>query len=260
MSFDTHSGADYGLIGRPLGHSQSKAFFTRLFAEEGCNERYENFELDELSADTLHAVFAANRRLKGFNVTAPYKIAIMGFLEKLSSESERTGAVNTVKIHRNAAGEITLLEGHNTDVTGFRESVLPMAEQLADGRGALVLGTGGASKAVLDALRQLGVRATLVSRSKRLGAIGYNEIDSEILRNNPLIINATPLGTYPNTEECPPLPYSLITRQNLCHDLVYNPAETEFMRRCAAQGAVVKNGLEMLHSQALASLKIWRTP
>lgn len=261
MTLHQHIGADYGLIGRPLEHSRSKAFFARLFANERSNERYENFELDELSADTIRNMLAANPALRGFNVTAPYKVEIMSFLDSLSPESERTGAVNTVKIIRNTVGDICALEGYNTDVAGFRESVREMAEALASGEGAIVLGTGGASKAVAEALRQLGIRTTHVSRAKQNdGIISYGDIDSAIIAANKLIINATPLGTYPNTDECPPFPYRLLTEKNLCHDLVYNPDETEFMRRCSAMGAKVKNGLEMLHLQALASLKIWRTP
>ncbi len=252
------SQTDYGLIGRPLGHSQSKAFFTGLFAEKGSSESYDNFELDALTPASLYSLVLLNRRLKGFNVTAPYKEEIMQYLDRISPEAERAGAVNTVKIIRDGSGRVLALEGYNTDVEGFRKSVQPMAARLQSGQGALVLGTGGASKAVIAALASLGIPAIRVSRA-RSGEriINYSEIDAALISANPLIINATPVGTWPDTEACPPLPYHLISESVMCHDLVYNPAETTFMKRCREQGADVKNGLEMLHNQAIASLNIW---
>ncbi len=252
------STTDYGLIGRPLAHSQSKAFFTRLFAEEGSGESYDNFELQELTPQALYGLVLLNPQLKGFNVTAPYKVAVMDYLDSIDSAAERVGAVNTVKIERDATGRVTALCGFNTDVEGFRESVRPMAERLAPGAGALILGTGGASKAVAEALSQLGVKALKVSHSGK-GDLTYDDITAEVLAKCPLVVNATPLGTYPDTASCPPFPFGLLRPGMMCHDLVYNPAETEFMRRAAAQGAEVKNGLEMLHRQALASLAVWRT-
>ena len=254
------SDTDYGLIGRPLAHSQSKAFFTELFAATGSDESYDNFELSELSPATLYQLVLLNPRLKGFNVTAPYKVDVMQYLDRISQEACSAGAVNTVKIIRADDGRMLGLEGYNTDVEGFGESVAAMVSKLRDGQGALVLGTGGASKAVTAALSRLGIKSTLVSRTRRgNGIIGYSDINAALLQGNPLIVNATPAGTWPDTESCPPFPYELITEGMMCHDLVYNPSETTFMKRCAARGAEVKNGLDMLHSQALASLSIWRT-
>lgn len=256
---ETFSSTTYGLIGRPLGHSQSKAFFTRYFAETGAtDESYDNFELPALTPQTLYALMLMNPRLRGFNVTAPYKLEIMQFLDSLTPEAEAVGAVNTVRIRRDTTGRVTALEGHNTDVEGFRESVRPMAERLNPGRGALILGTGGASKGVAEALRQLSVDYIKVSRTPADGQISYADITSDVLARYPLIINATPLGTYPAVDTCPPIPYTLLDSSIMCHDLVYNPAETAFMRRAAAHGAGVKNGLEMLHGQAMASLRFWR--
>ena len=161
----TLSDTDYGLIGCPLGHSQSKSFFTELFARTGSGERYDNFELAELSPEALYSLVLLNPKLKGFNVTAPYKVDIMQYLDHISPEAERAGAVNTVKIIRAADGRVLSLEGYNTDVDGFKESVADMTSRLSDGQGALVLGTGGASKAVAEALRQLGIGSLRVSLS-----------------------------------------------------------------------------------------------
>ena len=248
----------YGLIGRPLAHSKSKAFFTALFAENGSTESYDNFELQALTPEALYGLVLLNPHLRGFNVTAPYKEEIMAFLDSVSDNAAHVGAVNTVKIERDATGRVTALRGFNTDVEGFRESVRSMVEK-ATHKGALVLGTGGASKAVAEALAQLGVSVLRVSRSKSGdGLVTYAGITPELVKSHPLIVNATPMGTFPAVDTCPPFPYELLHGNNFSHDLVYNPAETEFMKRCAARGAEVKNGLEMLHRQALASLEIWR--
>ncbi|MDE6197526.1 MAG: shikimate dehydrogenase [Muribaculaceae bacterium] len=254
------SDTDYGLIGRPLGHSKSKEFFTAYFAAQGSKESYDNFELPALTPEALYSLVLLNPQLKGFNVTAPYKVEIMQYLDRISPEAAEAGAVNTVRIVRDSGGRVTALEGYNTDVEGFRQSVLPMTEEMPEGSGALILGTGGAAKAVATALGKLGIRHTFVSRSTSASdTIGYDDITADVIAANPLIINATPLGTYPDAESCPPLPYGLIDSSCFCHDLVYNPATTEFMRRSAERGAKVKNGLEMLHRQAMASLNIWKT-
>lgn len=258
MTQNTFSTTTYGLIGRPLGHSQSKSFFTRLFAQEGSSESYDNFELEKLTPEALYSMVLMNPKLKGFNVTAPYKEEIMQYLDSMDENSTRVGAVNTVKIRRDESGMVLGLDGYNTDVEGFRESVRPLVDAV-NAKGALILGTGGAAKAVAESLRQLGVAVLGVSRSKTgEGYISYDGLTPEIVAAYPLIVNATPLGTFPKTDLFPPFPYQYITSANACHDLVYNPAETMFMKMCRARGAKVKNGLEMLHGQALASLKIWR--
>lgn len=259
MNLPSLSHTTYGLIGYPLGHSQSKAFFTQLFAERKSRESYDNFELPRLSSEALYRLVLLNPELRGFNVTAPYKVEIMQYLDSISPGARSAGAVNTVKIIRADDGRVLALEGYNTDVEGFRESVRPLAERLPRGAGALILGTGGASCAVAAALSQLGVPSLKVSRGKTAtDLIGYGDIDAALLDRYPLVINATPAGTWPHTDECPPFPYGLLGARNMCHDLVYNPAETKFMKECSARGATVKNGLDMLHRQALASLNIWK--
>lgn len=253
------STTDYGLIGHPLGHSFSKSFFTELFAREKSGETYDNFDLPELTPEALYSLVLMNPNLKGFNVTSPYKQTIIPFLDSLSPEAEMVGAVNTVKIIRDDTGMVRRLEGYNTDVEGFRSSVATMAASLAPGRGALILGTGGASKAVAEALRQLGVPSRFVSRSKKgEDTITYSDIDPTVIADYPLIINATPAGTFPDVDSMPPFPTQLLGPWTMVHDLVYNPAQTKLMRLAAQKGATVKNGLEMLHAQALASLNIWK--
>ncbi len=256
---DRLSTTDYGLIGHPLGHSQSKAFFTELFARENSTCSYDNFDLPELSPQALYTLLLLNPCLKGFNVTAPYKEAIIPFLDSISPEAERAGAVNTVVVERSDSGAVLALHGYNTDVEGFARSVAPMVERLQPGQGALVLGTGGASKAVVAALDKLGVKAICVSRAKKgADTIGYGDIDAALLAANPLVINATPAGTYPDVTGAPPFPANLLGPWCMVHDLVYNPAETRLMALAAERGAKTKNGLDMLHNQALASLEIWR--
>lgn len=257
MNNPTLSNADFGLIGYPLGHSFSKMFFTRLFREDGSGRTYENFELPELTAEALYSLVLMNPKLKGFNVTAPYKEAILPFLDSTDELAREVGAVNTVKIRRAPDGRVVGLDGYNTDVRGFLQSILGM---LGGDRpsGALILGTGGASKAVAVALHRLAIPTRFVSRSKSdASTITYSQIDADILREFPLIVNATPLGTYPNTDACPPIPYDLLTADNLCFDLVYNPETTKFMAQAAEKGAKVKNGLEMLFGQAIEALDIW---
>lgn len=257
MNTGSISYSDFGLIGYPLGHSFSKRFFTDLFEQDGSGRSYENFEIPELTPEALYRIVMLNPKLKGFNVTAPYKQEIMQYLDRTDALAAEVGAVNTVKIIRSDDGRVKALEGFNTDVVGFRESVLSMLEDCRPA-GALILGTGGASRAVAVALNSLGIEATFVSRRKRSdGCILYQDIDSATITACPLIVNATPAGTYPDTDSCPPFPYELLGPANYCHDLVYNPQETLFMKKCAAQGAAVKNGLEMLVGQAIAALRIW---
>lgn len=253
------SDADFGLIGYPLGHSFSKMFFTQLFRQDGSARSYENFELPQLTAEALYSLVLMNPRLKGFNVTAPYKEAILPFLDSTDDLAREVGAVNTVKIRRAPDGRVVALDGYNTDVRGFLQSILEMLDGERPA-GALILGTGGASKAVAVALHRLAIPTRFVSRTKSdAETITYGQIDAATLKQFPLIVNATPTGTYPNTDTCPPIPYDLLTADNLCFDLVYNPETTKFMTLAAQRGAKVKNGLEMLFGQALESLNIWTT-
>ncbi len=193
--------ADFGLIGYPLGHSFSKMFFTRLFTEDGSGRVYENFELPELTSESLYNIILMNPDLIGFNVTAPYKQAIIPFLDSVDELASEVGAVNTVKIIRADGGRLKALEGYNTDVRGFGESV---ASFLGEARpAALILGTGGASHAVEVALHRMGICTTLVSRSKKgQGIITYDDIDAATLRDNQFIVNATPLGTFRTPTVC----------------------------------------------------------
>lgn len=251
MKLPELSTTEYGLIGHPLGHSYSK----KLFNSRGIS--YENFDLAELTPASVYQLVLLNPRLKGFNVTLPYKQAIIPFLDKLNDVAEKAGAVNTVKIRRDADGRLLGLDGYNTDVEGFRNSVKPFADALGACK-ALILGTGGASKAVAVALESLGVDYKFVSRGKHgADTLAYGDLTREVMTEHLLIVNTTPLGTFPDTKSCAPIPYDLITPAHKCFDLVYNPAVTEFMRRCAEQGAEVKNGEEMLRGQAEAAYNIW---
>ena len=257
MTTDKLSDIDYGLIGYPLGHSFSKKFFTELFAKEGKNLKYDNFELPQLDPAALYSLVLLNPKLRGFNVTAPYKEAIMEYLDSVEGVAAEIGAVNTVKVVRDDTGRVLRLEGYNTDVTGFRESLRPLVEGM-EGAGALVLGTGGASKAACEGLRQLGLQPVRVSRShKDADTLLYSDLDAATMAAHPVVVNCTPLVTAPATDGCAPLPFDLLPEGAVCFDMVYNPAETTFMRRAAAHGARTKNGLEMLHRQALASRDIW---
>lgn len=236
----------FGLLGYPLGHSFSRAFFTDKFAREGIDAEYLNFELPDIAA--LPALIAEHPALCGFNVTIPYKQAVIPYLDDLSSEASAIGAVNTVKIDGNR------LIGHNTDIIGFRDSLRPLLQP--HHTRALVLGTGGASRAVVHALDTLGITWRYVSRK---GSFSYSALTPAILASYTLIINCTPLGMSPNIDNCPDIPYEALTPRHLLFDLVYNPEETLFLRRGRERGAVTKNGLEMLHLQALAAWRIWNS-
>lgn len=245
--------ADFALIGFPLGHSFSAAFFRDRFAADGSGRSYVNHPIERLDADSLAAFLNAHPRLKGFNVTAPHKEAIMPFVE-LDSAAAAVGAVNTVKISRQE-GEIKLT-GYNTDVIGFRDAILPML--CSDDSRALVLGTGGASKAALAALEGMGLEVKRVSRSARQGAATYAELP-ELLKTYTVVVNATPAGTWPDIDKAPDIPYELLDSRHKCFDMVYNPERTLFMQLSAARGAAVQNGYKMLVGQALAALKIWES-
>lgn len=241
---------EFALIGRTLGHSFSADYFNRKFAALGIDAHYSLMPLPSL--DGLRQLIDERLSLEGFNVTIPYKEAIIPLLDCLSDEAARIGAVNTVKVTRTEKG--TMLCGYNTDATGFGESIYPFRELPGD---ALVCGTGGAMKAVAYVLRSQGRRFTVVSRSAGKADITYSEITEELMNRCRLIINATPAGTWPDTESCPPLPYDLITGRHIAIDLVYNPPVTAFLSKALARGAIVRNGLTMLHSQAEAAWKIW---
>ena len=241
----------YGLIGYPLGHSFSISYHNQRFADEGIDAKYLNFEIP--SIDELPEVLSLHPELKGLNVTIPYKEKVMRFLDYVSPEARAIGAVNVIRVEHQ--GKKTILKGYNSDVIGFTQSIESMLEDYH--KKALILGTGGASKAVNYGLRSLGLETVFVSRYERPDTIQYDKITPEVVQEYNVIVNCTPLGMYPKTDECPPLPYEALTERNILYDLIYNPDETLFMRKGAEHGAEVKNGLEMLLLQAFASWEMW---
>ena len=241
----------FGLIGRTLQHSFSQTYFTQKFYSQGLTDdhRYDLFELADIHE--LPALLRAHPNLVGLNVTVPYKESVVTYLDELDPSAARVGAVNVIK--RLPDGR---LRGHNTDVVGFRESLRPFFPDAAGSR-ALVLGAGGAAKAVGVALTDLGIAYWSVTRNPLGPGLTYDELTPELLAVHPLIINATPLGTYPHVDECPRLPYEALGPQHYLYDLVYNPSETLFMARGRAAGTQTKNGFEMLQRQAEAAWDIW---
>lgn len=242
----------YGIIGFPLGHSFSRGFFTEKFLREGIDAMYSNYEIPNI--DQLQTILDSNTHLVGLNVTIPHKQSIIPLLSAISDEAKAIGAVNVVKVIRNK-DEVSL-KGYNSDVVGFINSIKPLLNPDLH-RKALVLGTGGASKAIVYGLNKLGIKTQLVSRSKQSDTITYEELDKQLLDEYKVIVNCSPLGTFPNVEEAPAIPYELLSADQLLYDLVYNPAETEFLKRGKAKGAKIKNGAEMLELQAIEAWKIW---
>jgi shikimate dehydrogenase len=241
--------ARYGLIGYPLTHSFSPAYFGDKFARGKTDAIYEKYELTDIAG--FPSLLASHPDLKGLNVTIPYKSAVIPFLDELSDAARQIGAVNCIQIRDGK------LKGHNTDVIGFGKSLAPLLGPYH--RLALVLGTGGSSHAVQYVLQDLDIPFTLVSRSAHTGQFTYDDLNEAIISEHLLIINTTPLGMYPNIISCPPIPYAAVTEQHLLYDLIYNPEETAFLKKGREQGAMVKNGLEMLHLQAEASWEIWNS-
>lgn len=235
----------FGLIGKDLSHSFSKNYFTKKFLSENITDaEYLNFELKNISDFKL---LINKNNLSGLNVTIPYKESIIPFLDELSEAAKQIGAVNTIQFINNK------LTGHNTDYIGFTETILPL---LKKENNALILGNGGASKAIQFALNRLNIQYKIVSRNT---SFNYLDISKEITEYHNIIINTTPLGTFPNTEEKPPIPYELLNKNHVLYDLVYNPAETQFLKLGKQKNCQVKNGLEMLKKQAEASWNIWNS-
>ena len=241
----------YGLIGYPLGHSFSVNYFNQKFADEGINAKYINFEIP--TVEQIIEVVSANPELKGLNVTIPYKERVIEYLDQLSPEARAIGAVNVIRVTHDG-GKIHM-KGFNSDVIGFTQSIEPMLENYH--KKALVLGTGGASKAICYGLKSLGLETVCVSRYERPETICYKDITSEVVQEYNVIVNCTPVGMFPKTNQCPQLPYEALTDRNILYDLIYNPNETLFMKKGAERGAQVKNGLEMLLLQAFASWEMW---
>lgn len=241
----------YGLIGYPLGHSFSISYFNEKFQNEGIDAMYENFEIPQI--ENLVEVLNVNPELKGLNVTIPYKEKVLNYLDNVSPEARAIGAVNVIKVDHN--GNDITLTGYNSDVIGFTKSIEPMLQRYH--KKALILGTGGASKAINYGLKSLGLETVYVSRYERPGTICYKDITPEVVKEYNVIINCTPVGMFPKTDECPDLPYEAMDNHTILYDLIYNPDETLFMNRGKQYGATVKNGLEMLLLQAFASWDFW---
>jgi shikimate dehydrogenase len=244
----------FGLIGYPLTHSFSKKYFNNQFEREGTADcKYELFPLSNINE--FSALLKANPMLKGLNVTIPHKISVLPFLNEIDVAAAAIGAVNCIAFEfRN---QQQWLKGYNTDAFGFSESLKPFLK--AGHQRALILGDGGAAKAVKYVLNQLGITFQTVVRTAAEGAITYNKLTADIMLNHEIIINTTPLGTYPDISSAPAIPYELLTKEHLVYDLVYNPEETSFLQKAKLRGAVVKNGLEMLHLQADKAWAIWNS-
>lgn len=242
----------YGLIGYPLGHSFSKNFFNEKFHSENIDAEYVNFEIPTI--EDFNKIIKANPTLCGLNVTIPYKEQVIGYLDELDKDAAAIGAVNVIKIER-IKGK-TRHTGFNSDVMGFTQSIESLLEP--HHKKALILGTGGASKAINYGLHKLGLETKFVSRSKRNeNTITYDDITPEIMEEYKVIVNCTPTGMYPKADECPNIPYDLLTPEHLLYDLLYNPDTTLFMKNGSDRGAIVKNGLEMLLLQAFGAWDIW---
>ncbi|MDD3387910.1 MAG: shikimate dehydrogenase [Prevotella sp.] len=243
----------YGLIGKHLGHSFSIGYFNEKFQSEGIDATYENFEIS--TVDGIREIIDTNPELKGLNVTIPYKEEVINYLDFVSPNAREIGAVNVIKVvHK---GKKTILKGYNSDIIGFTRSIEPILKPYH--KKALILGTGGAAKAVMTGLKSLGVETLMVSRSTRPNTIRYEQLTPNLVQEYNVIVNCTPLGMYPKVNEFPQLPYEGMNEKNLLYDLIYNPDETMFMRKGKAQGAVTKNGLEMLLLQAFASWEFWNS-
>lgn len=241
----------YGLIGFPLGHSFSRNFFNEKFENEGIKAKYINFEIPKI--EDLPEILASNPELKGLNVTIPYKQKVMAYLDELSPEAKAIGAVNVIRVSHK--GKDVVLKGFNSDVIGFTRSIEPMLEPAH--KKALILGTGGASKAIEYGLKTLGLETLFVSRTKKENTITYEEVTPEIIKEYNVIVNCTPLGMYPKADTCPDIPYEAMDGHTILYDLIYNPDETLFLTKGAKHGATTKNGLEMLLLQAFASWDFW---
>lgn len=242
-----------GLIGFPLGHSFSKNYYLNKFEKE--NIKGIDYDLYPLqSMEEFRRLFQEDSSFLGFNVTIPHKQAVLPLMSELSEEAHAIQAVNCITISRDADG--IQLKGYNTDAYGFEASLKPLLNE--NHRQALVLGNGGAAKAVIYTLKKLGIPYLLVSRSKDHGDMTYAELDAQTLQTHHLIINCSPVGTFPHTDSCPAIPYAYLTDRHLLYDLIYNPEETLFLKKGKEQGAQIKNGYEMLLLQAEKNWDIWQ--
>lgn len=242
----------YGIVGNPLAQSFSPRFFNEKFKMENINAEYLKFEIADISL--FPKIISSNPNLKGLNVTIPYKEKIIPFIDELEPQAKEIGAINVIKVS-NKGGKTKLI-GFNSDLVGFQNSISPLINKTIHKR-ALILGTGGASKAVAKGLENLNIIYKFVSRTPQEGQVSYDELNKNIFDQYTIIVNASPIGTYPKVEEAPSIPYQYINHNHLLYDLVYNPAETMFLNLGKKQGATIKNGAEMLKLQALAAWEIW---
>ena len=239
----------YGLIGKNIDYSFSKNFFSKKFKNENINCKYLNFDIQNIS-DFKSVI--SDKNISGLNVTIPYKEDVIKYLDEISNDAKSIGAVNTIKISNNK------LTGHNTDHIGFTKSI-DKIDEFKNIESALILGSGGASKAIQFALDNMKIKYTIVSRSNSIKCINYNQVSEKIIKNHKLIINCTPLGTFPEIEKCPEIDYRFLSPFNILYDLVYNPKQSNFLRKGLNAGRKIKNGLEMLEIQAIESWKIWNS-
>lgn len=239
----------FGLLGKNISYSFSKKYFTEKFEKINFTHySYKNFDVE--SIEQFPEILANTKNLKGLNVTIPYKEAVIPYLTKLSKNAKIIGAVNVIKIAKDGS-----LKGYNSDFYGFKKALKPLLKK--HHQRALILGTGGASKAVAYALRKLNIDYDFVSRNPSEYQLSYEELTKELFSEYQIIINTTPVGTFPNIDECPPLDYSLFTENHIAFDLIYNPMETKFLRLAKEQGAKTKNGYDMLVFQAEKAWEIW---
>ena len=239
----------YGLIGKNIDYSFSRGYFQKKFAKENLDCSYENFDIE--SIEEFPGILKQRKDLKGLNVTIPYKEVIIPYLDKLDEKANKIGAVNTIKISKK--GKLT---GYNTDAYGFKKSIEPLLR--SQHQKALILGTGGASKAIEYVLDKFKIPYVFVSRqSSNEEILTYDQLTAEIIQSHHIIINCTPLGTFPNVDLCPDIPYNHLTSNHLLYDLVYNPSITTFLNKGIEQGAKVRNGLSMLELQAEKAWRIW---
>lgn len=242
--------AKFGLIGKNIGYSFSKGFFTKKFEEEALNHTYENYDIDAIAS--FNDIVGSIQGLRGLNVTIPFKEAVIPYLDKLHKKAQKIGAVNTIKITKKGK-----LIGYNTDYFGFKNSLQPLLRE--HHKKALVLGTGGASKAIVHALKKLDISYAFVSRvSSPMAKFTYDTLTDDIIDNYHIIINCTPVGTYPNINDRPDIPYKAISPKHILYDLIYNPKETAFLKQGRMQGAIVYNGEKMLELQANKAWEIWQ--
>lgn len=241
----------FGLIGYPLGHSFSQKFFTEKFEKENIEATYQLFPLENI--ELFPELIKNNPHLCGLNVTIPYKEKVIPYLDELDETAKEIGAVNVIKFVR-TNNDLKLI-GYNSDVIGFENSLKRLLKP--HHTKALILGTGGASKGVAFVLKKLGIEYKFVSRTSNSEQLTYEDLTPCLIKEYPLIINASPVGTFPNTKDCPVIPYGGLSEKHLLYDLIYNPEKTLFLAKGEVQQSVIKNGLEMLHGQALAAWEIW---